>query len=614
MIFLRPFWLVLLIVPILFIWLRRKGNMQNPWQKYIDSALMPYLSVSSKIGGGRSRIQWLIAFVWCCFTFALAGPAFDKLPTPAVDESPATVLIVDLNTLNPEKTKLLQVKLYDLIRQLGDNQIGLVLYDTKGYIALPLTRDKEILNALIPSLETRVMPSVGNNVSKGFQKADELFRNTNQKTGRVLLITAGTPDITQAIPMIGQMPYKIGVLGIGDEKTGSPIITRNGSFLRDSQGNLVLSKPDEKVLSQLGAYRASTPNGTEIAELLKLTEPVNVPVLQTNMPDFMTAFVEADVWRDLGVYLVCVALPFLALLFRKGVFYVGFIALIISNTTSAEAGWWLRPDQESYRQIESGNAAYRQKDYQKALSIYEAETNPEALYNKANALAQMGQYQAAIDTYDYLLKQMPKHADAAYNKEYIEKQLQQQNKQNQTNNQKDNKENQNDQSNQENQQNQNDSNDQNNSQNQGETSDQSDLSEQNNEEQSHNSDDSQNNQSVSESKGQEDRKDESQNGSSHQKENEAESESSQGMQSDESENSSQSESNEIEKNLEDTSNQATQEESDLSDGEESMQNGFEEAEFMSDKIDQETQQIINRLKKDPSRVLRYRLYRQYQGN
>lgn len=610
MIFLRPFWLILLIVPILFLWLRRKGNLQNPWQKYIDSALMPYLSVSSKIGGGRSRFQWLIAFVWCCLTFALAGPAFDKLPTPAVDESPATVLIVDLNTLNPEKTKLLQVKLYDLIRQLGDNQIGLVLYDTKGYIAVPLTRDKEILNSLVPSLESRVMPSVGNNVAQGFQKADELFRNTNQKTGRILLITAGTPDITQAVPLINQMPYKIGVLGIGEEKTGTPIITRNGSFLRDSQGNLVLSKLDEKVLSQLGTYRVSTPNGTEIAELLKLTEPVNVPVLQTDMPDFMTAFVEADVWRDLGAYLVCVALPFLMLLFRKGVFYVGLIALICSNATTAEAGWWLRPDQESYRQIESGNAAYRQKEYQKALSIYESETNPEALYNKANTLAQMGQYQTAIETYDNLLKQMPNHADAAYNKEYLEKQLQQQNKQNQTDNQKNNQENQENQSNQENQKNQNESNDSN---SQGKTADQSDSSEQNNEEVSPHSDDSENNQSMSESASQEERQEEAQNGTSDQKEA-GEEESSQETQSDESDNSTQNESDEGNQDSKDMSNQAAQEESDSSDGDESTQNGYEEADLTSDMIDQETQQILNRLKKDPSRVLRYRLYRQYQGN
>ncbi len=607
MIFLRPYWLILLIMPFLFFWFQRKGSTQNPWRQYIAPALMPYLSVSSKVGGGKSRRLWLLTLIWSLLVIGMAGPAFDKWPTPTIDEAPATVLIVDLNTLNPEKTTQLHLKLYDLVEQLKDNQIGLVLYDTKGYVALPLTRDTEILNGLIPSLQSTVMPAIGNDVIKGFEKADELFKNTQRKSGRILLITGGTPDVQRALPIIKKMPYQIGVLGIGDEKTGEPITNRNGTFVRDSNGQLVLSRPDKKELSLLGTYYAATPAGNEIKALINSTTPSETILSNPNMPDFATSLLQADVWRDLGFYLVCATLPFLALLFRKGVFFGLVITLVCSASNNGfAASWWLRPDQESYRAVQAGNEAYRQQNYQQALSLYETDKTTEALYNKANALAQLGQYQTAIDTYAELLKQNPNHVDGAYNKEYLEKQLQP--PQNQQNEQENNKDEQS-QSNQNNQSEQNEQQPQ--QENQSDSTDSSDSPD------NKQSDSTDSNSDTTEQSGQDKQEPEQseitpQNAPAGDKEQ-------QNPESNESEKTDTSETTagestsdtkdtpEQQGNTFDTADETTQ--SDTTD----TQVAVGDEEKASDEPDQETQQILNRLKKDPARVLRYRLYRQHQG-
>lgn len=643
MIFLRPYWLILLLVPLLFFWLRRKGISQNPWKKYISPSLMPYLSVSAKIGGSRARTQWIITLVWCLLTVALAGPAVDKLPTPAVDESTPTVLLVDLNTLNPEKTKLLQVKLYEIVRQLGDNQIGLVLYDTKGYIALPLTRDKEIVNSLIPSLNASVMPSVGNDVLKGFEKADELFRNTNQKTGRILLITGGTPNLPDDLSAIQNLPYTVGVLGIGDTQTGAPIITRNGAFLRDKKGNLVLSKPDEKKLSALGIYRSSTPTGKEIAELIEATEPKVLPVLQSRLPAFAQALMTADVWRDLGIYFVWMALPFLVYLFRKGIFFI-IVIFVLGNAVPATAGWWLRPDQESYYRLEKANQAYRARNYQEALSVYANETGTEALYNKANALARTGQYQEAIQTYEELLQKVPNHKDGAYNKEYLEKQLQRQNQSEQ--NQQTDSSAQNNTGNEKNQEqsSQNESRSQasdtqdngadntaNNAQSDEATaSDEQDKSkestaQQNKATQEDASDKTQNTtgtqQNADEMSGKTDENQSEGNAgndemtTNHESLNRSsESPSESKMQESSTSRQETDEKSKTAQNATDFADQQSADDREKEDKKESQESAYEAMYPPSDETDQEVQQIINRLKKDPSRVLRYRLYRQYQEN
>lgn len=611
MIFLRPYWLILLIVPFLFFWIRRKGSTENPWQAYIAKNLMPYLRVSAKVGGGRQNLSWLLCGIWTIMVIALSGPAVDKLPAPAVDIMPATVLVVDLNTLNPEKATLLHIKLYNLINELKDNRIGLVLYDTKGYVALPLTRDKEILSNMIPALEPTVMPSIGNDSAQGFQKAIELLQNTDQHSGRILLITGGTPDIERALPLIQNTPYRIGVLGIRSEETGTPIIGKSGTFLRDKEGNIILSKPDAAVLSQLGTYYATTPTGEEIKALIQKTEPSVPKVTNKPVSDLSATFMRADIWRDLGAYLTLLLLPLVAWLFRKGIFF-GIVLFIFGGAHEASAGLWLRPDQESYRAVQAGNAAYRAQDYEKALKFYENQSGTEALYNRANALAQTGAYQAAIEAYGQILEQMPTHQDAAYNKEYLEKQLQNQQQNNQQNQSSDEQKSDSDLNSDSNQQPEKDSADSSESGKQDNNPNNSPDSEKNSNQGDENADSAYSTESPNQSN--EEQTDDS---ADQQTAPPAESDNSE-TQEQQSPNTPDQQSTDFSQH-EDSSKNIPQNTvaSDSEDGkgieQDQVPSGFENN-LSSDIIDQETQQIINRLKKDPSRLLRYRLYRQYREN
>jgi len=138
MIFLRPWALLLLLLPIVFYLIQKKGaSITNPWKKHIQSVFLPHLIVQKKISIKQNKTFVLITLIWFLLCLALSGPAFDKIPTKGVKDAPATVLVVDLNTLNAEKIAQLHIKLYEILEQLKGNQIGIVLYDTKGYVAAP---------------------------------------------------------------------------------------------------------------------------------------------------------------------------------------------------------------------------------------------------------------------------------------------------------------------------------------------------------------------------------------------------------------------------------------------------------------------------------------------
>jgi Ca-activated chloride channel family protein len=113
-------------------------------------------------------------------------------------------------------------------------------------------------------------------------------------------------------------------------------------------------------------------------------------------------------------------------------------------------GWddlWQRRDQQAAAALDSGDyeralttaesparigtAKFRLGDYAAAAEAFAAGDDAEHAYNRGNALARAGQYEQAIAAYDQALGKAPDHADARYNKEQVERLLQQQQQQQQ---------------------------------------------------------------------------------------------------------------------------------------------------------------------------------------
>lgn len=94
-------------------------------------------------------------------------------------------------------------------------------------------------------------------------------------------------------------------------------------------------------------------------------------------------------------------------------------------------GWWLTPDQQGQRLFDSGRyleaaerfedpgrrgaAYYRGGDFERAAGVYGRMRSPEAAYNRGNALIMLGQYDAAIDSYERALELRPDWSQAEDN-------------------------------------------------------------------------------------------------------------------------------------------------------------------------------------------------------
>lgn len=591
MIFVRPWMLLLLLVPFVIKRMQKKWSSDNPWQHIISPKLLPYLLVGYTRKTSQ-KISWFLIVLWSLLSVAAAGPAFEKAPVPSMTFAPATVLLVDLNSLNKEKLAQLKIKLLDLLDNLKAEQVGLVLYDQKGYVAVPVTQDLDIIRELVPTLSPSVLPAVGNRLEKGVEKAIEILQNTGLNNGRILLLTGGGVETKKAQEILKKTSFKIGVLGIGDEKNGAPILSADGRFLRDENGNLQLAQLNADELSRLGSYVRATPLDKDIHQLLAQTKSASPSSFLGNEKQKNNLF-QADEWKDLGVYLVLACLPFLSLLFRKGFF---FVLLICFMTLPSFASPFIRADQKNYEILVQGNEAYQKNSYEQALNLFQQAQGIDAMYNQGNALAQLGRLQEAIAAYNAVLKEMPSHQEAAFNKAYLEKMLnpqppqQQENQQNQESADKKSQSDSKEPSQEDSLEKESESQKKPSQDSVDKQSQKQEKADKQNQQNQESSEDNLNAQNDPESQSETQNKNEAQSTSVQEKEQEA-----QMTPSDAQDSQSPSQSEELNNKPSDEAEKQI-----LSQQEENT--SFE--------ADQETQQILNRLKKDPYRLLRNRLYEQ----
>ena len=94
MIFIRPWILLLIFIPLVFYLWQKQQVQKTPWTKWVDKKLLPALLVQTS---SRHKKVWQ-PFLWVLWSFlviAASGPAFEKLPVPTSNALPNTVVLFD---------------------------------------------------------------------------------------------------------------------------------------------------------------------------------------------------------------------------------------------------------------------------------------------------------------------------------------------------------------------------------------------------------------------------------------------------------------------------------------------------------------------------------------
>ncbi|MGZ5526564.1 MAG: VWA domain-containing protein [Methylomonas sp.] len=447
--FIRPYWLLALIpyLAVLAVMLRNKLSQGN-WSAVCDAALLPYLLQQKAVNQSRwpltaGALAALLAIV------ALAGPTWERLPSPVFRNDSALVIALDLSRsmdaadIKPSRLVMARYKIADILKQRKDGQTALLVYAGDAFTVTPLTDDTETIDSQLSALNTDIMPSQGSNTVSALEKAVELLKQSGLQKGQILLVTDGV-DVDKTMAAVKSLDkYQLSILGVGTDD-GAPVAVPEGGFLKDEQGNIVVPKLNSSDLAKLakagnGIYQTITADNADIQAVLT---NVDRSVQQQGKQNDNLVL---DQWAEKGPWLLLLVLPLAALTFRKGLLCVALLLMLPLPKNSYALGWqdlWQTKDQQAqqaYKQHDYAKAAeqfenpdwkaaahYKAGEYDKALESLKNSQSESSAYNLGNALAKAGQLEEAVKAYEKALAVNPDNADAKHNKEVVEKELEKQ--------------------------------------------------------------------------------------------------------------------------------------------------------------------------------------------
>ncbi len=254
----------LLIIPLLtffFIWSRiaRKKALRSFGSEEILNFLMPFASKN------RPVFKFLILMLALAFIIiGIARPQYGSKLKKIKREGIELVIALDVSNsmlaedIQPNRLDRAKLAISRLVDKLKDDKIGLIVFAGDAYTQLPITADYNSAKLFLNSVNTQIVPKQGTAVGAAINLASRSFTPNSKSNKAIIVITDGEnheDDAVSAAKSAVENGIVVHTIGMGLPQ-GSPIpVLRNGQkeYLKDNQGNVVVTKLDETMLEQIAA-------------------------------------------------------------------------------------------------------------------------------------------------------------------------------------------------------------------------------------------------------------------------------------------------------------------------------------------------------------------------
>ena len=272
---------LLLLIPLLIaIYLiaayRRRRLVARFGNSEVMRSLMPDFSQ------GRLRLKaTLFILAYASLVVAVARPQLGSKLREEKARGVEIMLVVDVSNsmlaedFEPNRLERTKYAIQRLFESLKQERVGLVAFAGEPKVQLPITSDYRMAQAFTRRLSTSLVAEQGTAIGRALELAMLSYSSQSERSRVMVLITDGEnheDDAIEAAEKAAAQGIKIYTIGIGTPE-GAPIQI-DGEFVRDEEGEMVVSKLGEQMLEQIAAttsaaYVRATKQSIGLEEIVK---------------------------------------------------------------------------------------------------------------------------------------------------------------------------------------------------------------------------------------------------------------------------------------------------------------------------------------------------------
>ena len=273
---------LLLAVPamaVLFeVMIRKRGQMMARFgSANAVKRLAPEVSVA------RLRVKfWLFAAAFALLVVAAARPQMGSKLREVEREGVEIMVALDVSNsmlasdFSPNRLERTKYAVSRVIEGLSEERIGVVVFAGDAYVQLPITSDYLTARNFVERISPTQVTKQGTAIGAALDLATSAFSSDSEGSRVVILVTDGEnheDDALKAAERAAERGVKVYTIGIGTPE-GAPI-NIDGDFIRDSEGEIVVSKLDETTLQKIaatteGAYIRATSASVGVQEIVDM--------------------------------------------------------------------------------------------------------------------------------------------------------------------------------------------------------------------------------------------------------------------------------------------------------------------------------------------------------
>lgn len=259
------FWL-LLFMPLLFllrllVWRKKRSQAKRFGNPDLVAKLAPDVSKY------RPTVKfWLQMAALVVLILMLARPQMGTKISHEKRNGIEAIICLDISNsmmaedVAPSRLDKSKMLVENLVDHFSNDKVGLVVFAGDAFVQLPITSDYVSAKMFLQNIAPSLIATQGTDIARAIQVAMHSFTQQD-KVGRAIMIITDGEDheggAEQAAEEARKKGINVFILGVGNTK-GSPIPDGQGGYLKDGNGQVVLSALNESMCQQVAKAGSGT--------------------------------------------------------------------------------------------------------------------------------------------------------------------------------------------------------------------------------------------------------------------------------------------------------------------------------------------------------------------